>query len=82
MANEDVLAFVAFKRQCGCAVGVAVVEDEHPERAAEFCVEQVKAGLRVETRTVGWARQNLNFCDHDPKQEELFEKEGMEVSML
>ena len=59
MSPEDTPAYVAFDDDGVCCAAAVVAADVDAAENAKFVLKQVNSGLRVELRTVGFARENL-----------------------
>lgn len=62
--GADIPAYVALE-DCGCCVAVIVVSETVPPcDIADFIRDNQDDGLKVELKTVGYARENLLRCPH------------------
>lgn len=67
MADEEIPAYVGI---CKCGKCVACAVDDPKDAGdkvaqkdlAKWVAGLVKSGLRVERKTVGWCRQNVEIC--------------------
>lgn len=72
--RENTPAYIGFKA-CGHAVAAVVDDGRFTKEVAKTVAQWVRDGLAIERKTVGWARENMNFCDCKERakmQEDLF----------
>jgi len=52
VTEDEHMAYLAFRPQCGCFVGVTVDQPENTERVANDVAGWIRAGYHIERRTV------------------------------